>query len=186
MPPNPVSVKARALQCLAQREHSPGELRTKLLRWLKRGAALADARRAEPTPVAGPGPSPAWVEPPGLVDDATQVDAVLLWLVDSGYLSPTRFMESRVRARQARYGNLRIRQELKQHGLSLPAETQQALAQSELQRARAVWCKKYGAPAVDAVARAKQMRFLAGRGFSLDVVRRVVSAGAHFDDEFDS
>ena len=56
----------------------------------------------------------------------------------------------------------------------------------ELQRARAVWCKKYGAPAVDAVARAKQMRFLAGRGFSLDVVRRVVSAGAHFDDEFDS
>jgi regulatory protein len=39
-----------------------------------------------------------------------------------------------------------------------------------------VWRKKFGAPGEDASARVRQMRFLAGRGFSADVVRRVVQA----------
>ena len=42
-------------------------------------------------------------------------------------------------------------------------------------RARAVWGRKFGCLAEDAAARARQMRFLAGRGFSAEVIRRVVS-----------
>jgi len=36
-----------------------------------------------------------------------------------------------------------------------------------------VWLKKFGGPASDAHERARQMRFLAARGFSGEVIRRV-------------
>jgi regulatory protein len=49
------------------------------------------------------------------------------------------------------------------------------LRTSEVERAREVWRKKFGGPAQDAAGRAKQMRFLAGRGFGGDAIRRVVS-----------
>ena len=81
-------------------------------------------------------------------------------------------------ARATRYGNLRIRQELGQHGASLDPATAERLQSSELARARAVWARKYGGdPAGTAVEQARQMRFLAGRGFSADVIRRVVRGG---------
>jgi regulatory protein len=49
------------------------------------------------------------------------------------------------------------------------------LRPSELQRAREVRDRKFGAPAADAAERARQMRFLIARGFTADVVREVVS-----------
>jgi regulatory protein len=48
-----------------------------------------------------------------------------------------------------------------------------------------VWRRKFGEPAEDAAARAKQMRFLAGRGFAPDAIRKAVS-GADPDDSFGS
>ena len=48
----------------------------------------------------------------------------------------------------------------------------------------AVWRRKYGTPAADAAGRVRQMRFLVGRGFSSDVVRRVVQ-GVPADDGAD-
>jgi regulatory protein len=51
---------------------------------------------------------------------------------------------------------------------------------TELDRAREAWKKRFGALPVNAAERAKQMRFMQGRGFSFDVVRRVV-AGAEDD-----
>jgi regulatory protein len=165
------SLKARALQWLAQREHSRAELRRKLLAQL-RADALAIAAAGDPLG------DDAGDAPP--VAAAAQVDAVLDWLEAHRYLSPERFIESRVHARAARYGNLRIRHELSQHELELPAEAAQALAQSELERALAVWARKFGSPAPDAAGRARQMRFLAGRGFSPGVIRQLLrdAAGA--------
>ena len=49
---------------------------------------------------------------------------------------------------------------------------------NEAQRALAVWQRKYGQVASGAPQRMQQLRFLAGRGFSLDVVRRVVLGAA--------
>lgn len=167
----PLSLKARALQWLAQREHSRTELRRKLLR-LARQRALdhADGRGVEAGAEA--------------VDPATEVDALLDWLVAQRYLSDTRFVESRVNARAARYGNLRIRQELQRHGAALDALASERLKTSELARARAVWARKYGsAPATQAAERARQMRFLAGRGFSADVIRQVIRGGPSPFDE---
>jgi len=168
MPPRPASLKVRALQWLAQREHSPQELRDKLLRLMAR---QQPSSVDEPDEQGGFGSVTAAAQP----DDAeAEVDALLQWLVARGYLSGERFIESRVNARQARFGNLRIRHELQQHGLRLDDSTRQALQISEEQRAREVWQRKFGQAAPDARQRLQQLRFLAGRGFSMDVVSRVV------------
>lgn len=187
MAPRPASIKVRALQWLAQREHSRNELRDKLLRLLqdsaRRDAAIADAQAAAETGLAeaASGASVALAaDPPGPPDRAAaaaEVETLLQWLEAHGYLSQARFVESRVHARQSRYGNLRIRQELQQHGVRLDADAQQVLKQTEFDRACEVWRRKYDAPATDAAARVRQMRFLAGRGFSMDVIRRVIGRG---------
>ena len=56
------------------------------------------------------------------------------------------------------------------------------LQATELERAREVWRKKFREPASDVASRAKQMRFLASRGFGAEAIRRVV-AGADEADE---
>lgn len=186
MAPRPASIKVRALQWLAQREHSRNELRDKLLRLLqdsaRHDAALATAQADLTGQAAGLSTAPA-VDPPGRADAATEVETLLQWLEAHGYLSQARFVETRVHARQSRYGNLRIRQELKQHGVTLDVDAQLALKQTEFDRACEVWRRKFDAPAPDAAARVRQMRFLAGRGFSMDVIRRVVTRGAQPADD---
>jgi regulatory protein len=116
---------------------------------------------------------------------AAQVEAVLDWLEANGYLSPERFVESRVHARSARYGNLRIRQELKQHQVALGADAAQALKDSELQRARAVRERKFATWPANAPERARQARFLAGRGFSPEVIGRALRGPPEPDDDTD-
>jgi regulatory protein len=153
------ALRARALQWLSQREHSRSELRRKLLR--RRSAADAPS---------GEGPDPG------------VVDQVLDALQQQGWLSDERFVASRVRTRAPRQGLQRIRAELARHGLSLDAGSAAALRESELARARAVWQRRFGRPAADAAERARQMRFLAGRGFATEVIRRIVPrAGATGD-----
>jgi regulatory protein len=172
------SLKARALQLLAQREHSRAELRRKLL-------AHARADMAESMDADAPPPAAAPAEPP--TDPVAQVDAALDWLEAHNYLSQERFVESRVHARAARFGNLRIRRELAQHAVALSPEAAQSLQASELERARAVWARKFPVPSVDAAGRAKQARFLAGRGFSPDVIRQVLRSAGRApvaEDEF--
>ncbi len=181
MPPRPASIKVRALQWLAQREHSPHELRDKLLRLASRRQAANTDPPDSPDGMAALASADA---PP--ISPEAEVDALLMWLQARGYLSSERFVESRVNARQGRYGNLRIRHELQQHGLRLDDSTRQALQQSEEQRAREVWQRKFGRAALDVPQRLQQLRFLAGRGFSMDVVRRVVLGAARsaaIDDE---
>jgi len=164
----PLSLKARAMGWLAQREHSRVELRRKLLRRARLEAAARDAVGA----TSGPHAAAADADMPPI---EAEVDALLDWLEAHNYLSPARFAESRVHARSARYGNLRIHQELARHAVELNDDAAVALRVTELERARAVWARKFGtSPPGDAAARARQMRFLAGRGFSADVIRRVV------------
>ncbi len=163
----PLSLRARALGWLAQREHSRLELRRKLLRVEQRQQALSTLSAATD---AGDGD----VDPDRV---AAEVDALLDELTAAGYLSESRFIESRVHARAGRMGAQRIRHELAQHGLALDAEQQAALSASELDRARQVWRKRFGgrSPA-DAKEWARQSRFLAARGFGAEVVRQLLRA----------
>jgi regulatory protein len=76
-----------------------------------------------------------------------------------------------------------VRAELNAKGLpaELVAEALDGLRATEETRAREVWRRKFGQPAGDPSERARQMRFLATRGFSADAIRRVVT-GAGDDD----
>ncbi|MFT4241413.1 MAG: recombination regulator RecX [Acidovorax sp.] len=117
------------------------------------------------------------------VQEGDDLHAVLDELEARGFISETRVAESVLHQRASRLGAARIRQELHAKGLSADV-VQQAVAQlqgSELERARAVWRRKFGEAAADPQAHARQMRFLLARGFSGEVVRRVVRGGD--DDE---
>jgi regulatory protein len=158
------SLKARALQYLAQREQSRLELRRKLLphAQAEEAAAAAAADEREASDVSSRAGAVA------------RVEAVLDWLVAHDYLSQERFVESRVHARASRFGNLRIRQELQQHAVALAPGAVQALKESELERARDVRSRKFAEPPSSAAEQARQMRFLMGRGFSPEVIRRAL------------
>ena len=101
-----------------------------------------------------------------------------------GYINEQRVLESVVYRRAPRLGTQRVRQELQAKGLA-PEAIAQAVADlqgSEVERAREVWRKKFGEPAADAQGRAKQMRFLASRGFGGETVRRVVQGADDWID----
>lgn len=103
-----------------------------------------------------------------------------------GFINEQRVVESVLHRRASRLGAARVRQELQAKGLDpqAVANAVAGLQDSEEPRAREVWRKKFGAPPLDANDRAKQMRFLLTRGFSSDVVRRVVrGSAAAFDPD---
>jgi regulatory protein len=110
------------------------------------------------------------------VQEGEDLEAVLDDLQAKDFINETRVLESVLNRRSARMGAGRIRQELQSKGLD-PAAVQDALASlkdSELERARQVWQSKFGAVAADQRERARQARFLRGRGFAGDMVQRVL------------
>ncbi len=165
----PASLKASALRWLAMREHSRSELQTKLLRRARRIAEL-ESGSGEEAPTA----------------PLTDVLALLDELQEKGLLSEERFVESRVHARAARFGNRRIESELGQHRLAMDAQTAETLKANEPQRAWAVWERRFGQAPTDAKERQRQTRFLMGRGFGGDAIRQVFQRlGRPADDSSD-
>jgi regulatory protein len=93
-------------------------------------------------------------------------------------LSDERYAEERTRQLARKYGAARIRFDLISKGVA--AETAQRLAaasgDADLDRARAILTRKYRQPATSAAERARRMRFLQGRGFGQDIIRRLLSS----------
>ncbi|EJO93477.1 recombination regulator RecX [Ectopseudomonas mendocina DLHK] len=142
---NPLAVRRAAMDLLARREHGRVELTRKLR---KRGA------------------------PDELIDGA------LDRLAEEGVLSEARYLESFVAYRaRAGYGPQRIREELGQRGLAR-GDIDQALRDSGIdwfEQLRETWQRKYaGRLPNDARERAQQGRFLAYRGYSLDMIGRLL------------
>ncbi len=137
-----MTLRERALNLLARREHSRAELARKLA--------------------------------PHVEDE--DLDSLLDDLEREKLLSNARYAEMLAHARSGRHGSLRLKADLRDKGVSAEVmeSTLAEARENDLDAARAVWRKKFGEPPRDAAERAKQMRFLAGRGFPPDVVRRVV------------
>lgn len=112
-----------------------------------------------------------------------QLDAVLDELAARKLLSDERYAEARTSTLVRRFGAFRIAQELRRQGVAedTVARATATARATELERAREAWRRKFGAVAPDRAGRARQMRFLQSRGFSLDVIRNVV--GGETDDE---
>jgi regulatory protein len=130
---------------LARREHSRFELTNKLERI---GGDLDEL--------------------PGLLDEFEA----------KNWLSDRRFAQSYVADHRAREGAIKLAHALRQRGVaeSLIDEALESLNErgdGELKRAREVWRKKYDVEPGTAQERARQMRFLLGRGFSMETIRHV-------------
>jgi regulatory protein len=110
--------------------------------------------------------------------EGDDVESLLDWLESSKFLSESRFSESLVHRRASRFGNSRILSELQSHGIDQDAlgDIKTSLGQSEVARACEVWRKKFSHPPEDAAERAKQMRFLQQRGFSMSAIQAAMRA----------
>ncbi len=109
-------------------------------------------------------------------EEAGSIARALDDLQAKGFISEARVVESVIHQRAPRMGGLRLRQELQHKGIA-PEAIAQALAglhDTELQRARAVWQRRFDSPPADAKERARHTRFLLARGFSGSVVARVL------------
>ena len=139
------SLKIRALDYLARREHSRLELEKKL------------------TPYA-----------PTLEELSFVLDS----LEQCGLLSAGRIVEQVVHVRRSKFGSRRIVHELQQKGIDedLIAAALPHLKETELETARTVWRKKFGAMPINAKERAKQIRFLMSRGFTPEIIRQVLQS----------
>lgn len=109
-------------------------------------------------------------------ENEAEVAALLEDFQQRGWLSEQRFVEQVVHARSNKYGSRHIAQELREKGVSEEAiaAALPQLKENDLETARAVWAKKFGVPPQDARERAQQVRFLASRGFQLDLIFRVL------------
>ena len=148
-PPGP-SIKARALRYLAAREHSRAELAAKLARF------VTDE------------------------DEPGALERVLDELAAKGFISEERVVQSVLHQRAPRMGAARLRQELQHKGIGADAiaGALEQLQSTELERARAVWQRRFGVAPADAKERARQNRFLLARGFAGAVVGRVLRDAA--------
>jgi regulatory protein len=110
------------------------------------------------------------------VQEGEDLDAVLDDLVARGWLSDERATTQLVHAKRSRFGTQRIAHELRQKGIpeNLIAEALPELKDSELDTAREVWQRKFGNIAQDEKEKGKQVRFLQSRGFSMDVIFKVL------------
>jgi regulatory protein len=158
-----LSLRSRALQYLARREYSRAELAAKLHPYVQ---IEDDFEQLQPV----------------------NLDALLDDLVASGYLSDERASVQLLHARRPRFGTQHITHEMRQKGISeeLIENALPELKDTELETARSVWQRKFGShphDSHDAKERARQMRFLQSRGFSLDVIFKVLKHAEPEDDE---
>ena len=104
-------------------------------------------------------------------------------LAAKDFISEARVVQSVLNQRAPRMGAARVRQELQHKGIAPDAiaEAVAGLQDSELQRARDVWRRRFDTLPADAKERARQGRFLLARGFSGAVVGRVLR-WTHSDD----
>ncbi len=112
-------------------------------------------------------------------ESAEQIEALLDQLAARGWLSEQRFAESRATVLARKFGSRKIEYDLRSRGVAAEVveRTVDEARAKELENCRTAWQKKFGALPQDAAERGRQMRFLAGRGFSAEAVRQVLKAG---------
>ena len=95
------------------------------------------------------------------------LDAVLDDLESKRLLSDRRYAEVVAHGKGARYGVASLSRSLSRQGVSaeIAAQALAPLRASERDRAMDIWKRRFGEPPADLKARARQHRFLLGRGF---------------------
>lgn len=151
-------MKSRSESCVPQ----PADLRDRALRLLARRehSRIELARKLEQAGFVGGDITPLL--------DAFEAQ---------NWLSDRRFAESYVADHRARAGGIKLAYDLRQRGIG-DAIIEAVLSEhrdSELERAREVWKKKFGSAPADMVERARQIRFMQSRGFAPEVIRCAIN-----------
>ena len=117
------------------------------------------------------------------VQEGEDLEAVLAELEKRNWLSDVRAATLFVDTKRGRFGTQRIAHELRQKGIaeSLISDALPHLKETELESAREVWQRKFGVEPQDAKEKAKQVRFLQSRGFSMEVIFKVLRHDGQLD-----
>jgi regulatory protein len=146
-----ISLLARAVALLARRDHSRAELARKLKRY------LGD-------------------------EDPANIDGVLDELERRKLLSDARFAGAVARTKAGKFGDARIRHDLRTAGVEDEAAAAALTSLgTEVERARAVWRKRFGVIPTSAAERGRQARFLQSRGFNPETIHRVLRGAGDVD-----
>jgi regulatory protein len=147
------SLRGRALRLLSRREFSRLELRNRL-----RSHA----------------------------EDAAELESLLDDLAQRGWLSDARYADALVRKRKDSHAHAAIQRELKQAGVS-PEVAAAALGTAEPEAdfaaALALLRRKFRRAPADEKEKARQVRFLMARGYSLGIALRSVKQSAASDGD---
>jgi regulatory protein len=145
----PKSLKARAIALLARRDYSRAELRAKI---------AGDRESAE-------------ADLPGL-------DALLDELSALGYLSDARFAQAVVRQKSGGYSKRAIGASLKARGVegSAVSEALAGVEVDDVDAMTALWRRRFGSPPGNDKEKARQVRFLQSRGFSLSAIFKLLKS----------
>jgi regulatory protein len=109
-------------------------------------------------------------------ESAEAVEAVLDLLLSKKQQSDERFAEERARTLSRKFGAARIRHDLRGKGVAEEL-IGRVSSEGELERASEILKRKYREPATTREERARRARFLQSRGFSGDVISRLVLRG---------
>ena len=113
------------------------------------------------------------------------IDALLDEFEGKNWLSDRRFAESWVADHRAKAGSIKLAYDLKQRGVSdvVIEAVLNVNRDSELERAREIWKKKFGLAPADAKEKARQMRFLQSRGFASGTIRHAIGGDDRGEDD---
>ena len=171
------TLRSRALRLLGRRELSRQELDKKLRPYASGASDAPDTFDAPEAAGVAPVASPADLA--ALLDDLTE----------RGWLSDARYAEALVRKRTGNFARRSIAQELKRAGVDEEV-TAAALTQNpesdpdaEFAAALALCQRKFRRAPTDQKEKARQLRFLQSRGYSIGLALRVLKHAAQSDHD---
>lgn len=110
-------------------------------------------------------------------DDETEIIKLLTWLKEKNWLSDERYINSFATSKSKKYGLIKIRYDLKKR-VDDPELVDKILAKIDLDQyelALNLWQKKFGQTSKDPKEYARQFRFLQNKGFSFDIIKKILS-----------
>ena len=145
----------------AESPDTPAELKARALRYLVR----REHSRAELARKLAPH-----------AESQEAIEAVLDLLLSRKQQSDERFAEERARVLSRKYGAAKVRHDLRSTGIAYDISESAASESKEWEKSRAILARKYRSPAQSRKEKARRARFLQGRGFSYEIIRRLLSA----------
>ena len=111
-------------------------------------------------------------------EDTDEIKIILDEMVAQKFLNEERYIESFINSKSKKYGSLKVKYLLsnKVNDSSLVSKIYQEQNIDEKDRAKEIWLKKFaGKYPADQKEKAKQIRFMLNRGFSMDIILNIIN-----------